>query len=162
MPAKARVPTKEFLMEMAVISPSGCWEWPGAQTNGYGRVRVGKKMERIHRVSYAVFSCEPIPDGTLVLHKCDNRKCFNPEHLFLGNHKDNRDDCVQKYRHRFGSRHGMSKLSESDVDAIRSDERTQAKIASDYGVTQGLISLVKLGKIWKEQLRNASRGQRFE
>jgi|GEM_PF-6967436 hypothetical protein len=68
------------------------------QSNGYGQFRKpGGKMELAHRVSYEIFK-GPIPDGMLVLHTCDVRHCVEPEHLFLGTHKDNFEDCANKGR----------------------------------------------------------------
>lgn len=76
-----------------------CWEWFAAKdTGGYGI--IGDEKNRFvlaHRYSYTIFIGE-IPKGLLVCHKCDNRKCVNPFHFFLGTHKDNNDDCIKKGR----------------------------------------------------------------
>lgn len=77
----------------------GCWEWTGVMKyNGYGRVSVKNKMMIAHRVAYMMSHDAPIPDGMFVCHKCDNPRCVNPEHLFIGTARDNARDSVNKGR----------------------------------------------------------------
>lgn len=82
-----------------------CWVWPGSKNpvSGYGQMMTyeGKKhvLYTAHRVSFTAF-VGPINNGLHVLHKCDNRPCFNPAHLFLGTQKDNVDDMIAKGRDR--------------------------------------------------------------
>ena len=83
------------------IAPSGCWEWSRATfgQTGYGVIRMSGRTRTVHRAAYEAL-CGPIPNGMQVLHRCDNRRCFNPEHLFIGTPKDNAIDMVNKGRHR--------------------------------------------------------------
>lgn len=89
----------------------GCWIWTGAvYSNGYGTVfgvgpppRKKKRRTQAHRFAYQLLVGE-IPSELLVLHKCDVRLCVNPEHLFLGTHKDNTQDCIRKGRFRYGAK----------------------------------------------------------
>ena len=78
---------------------SGCWEWKGKlDTGGYGVINVeSQRGAKAHRVAYAVW-VGPIGDMH-VLHKCDNRRCINPDHLWLGTHSDNMQDMWDKGRH---------------------------------------------------------------
>lgn len=130
--------------------PDGdCWVWTaGKDAGGYGRISLGLTEMKAHRYSY--FLANGKDAGELkVCHTCDNRACVNPNHFFLGSTQDNSDDMVQKRRHMFGERHHKSKLSEEDVIAIRADPRMQIEIAAAYGVTQGLIGMIKRREIWR-------------
>ena len=95
----------EYWFWPRVNKTDDCWLWTGAKySNGYGCVfDIGppprkKRRTLAHRVSYQL-SVGPIPPSILVLHKCDVRLCVNPEHLFLGTHKDNTQDMIKKNRH---------------------------------------------------------------
>ena len=81
-----------------VEKTKSCWLWVGAKTgNGYGAIKVNGKMRPAHRVSYELH-LGPIPDGLIVLHKCDNPGCVRPMHLRAGTHKDNTADMIRKNR----------------------------------------------------------------
>lgn len=89
----------------------------------------------------------------LVLHRCDNRRCCNPEHLFLGTHSDNTCDAVGKGRQftpdNRGERSGLAKLTNEQVQEIRTKYAAgygpQQKIATEYGVTQMAVSRIVRG-----------------
>lgn len=83
--------------------PNGCWEWVGkikvGKEGGYG---IFRDM-RAHRYSWELFN-GLIPDKLIICHKCDNRKCVNPDHLFLGTQFDNMKDMTKKGRRAYGEK----------------------------------------------------------
>ncbi len=129
-----------------------CWEWIGCLgLDGYGKVQDDGKTKRAHRYSWAL-RYGTIPKGKLVCHSCDNPKCVNPAHLFLGTPADNSRDMVRKSRQAKGERNGMSKLTTAKVLEIKkllSVDHTHINIAKRFGVHQTLISLIKRGLAWK-------------
>lgn len=79
---------------------SGCWLWMRSyDEDGYGQVHHNGKRYRTHRLAWELYRGE-IPNGLLVLHKCDVTACVNPDHLFLGTVQDNATDRVRKGRRR--------------------------------------------------------------
>lgn len=85
---------------------SGCWEWIGCISNGYGQLMRKGNHYRAHRYVLMLSGIE-VPAHLVVLHACDNPKCVNPDHLSIGTQLDNWNDCVRKDRHARGQRNGM-------------------------------------------------------
>lgn len=109
---------ERFYSKIEIIPFHDCWEWVGAaSSDGYGVIRINGKNIRSHRFSYKEF-IGYIPKEICVCHKCDNHKCVNPKHLFLGTNKDNMQDMVKKGRQSKGDSHYYSKLSSDQVKCI--------------------------------------------
>lgn len=138
----------------AVIKGGGiepCLEWGGPRLpKGYGTLRVeeGKKVY-IHRAVWEN-AHGPIPEGLVVMHICDNPPCYRLSHLKLGTYSDNTQDMLTKGRAGVqGVKHPNAKLTEAQVRSIRADTRSQQRIASEYGLSQARVSVIKVGKAWK-------------
>lgn len=127
-----------------------CWEYTHRQDRyRYGEIVVGGRggqHKLVHRLIYEHYFGE-IPDGMLVLHKCDNPPCCNPEHLFLGSQKENMKDMKDKGRSyiTYGERSGMCKLTTEQVQFIRSDPRTNKEMTKIFGVAKSTISMIRSG-----------------
>lgn len=135
---------------------SGCWEWKAFRLqNGYGWFRLGGQgstMELAHRVSWSVHR-GAIPVGLFVCHRCDNRGCVNPNHLFLGTVADNQHDMAEKGRAVHGESSHLAKLTLNQIRRIRTMPGTSRRVAKLFGVTDSTIRYVRRGDTWKERAR---------
>ena len=126
---------------------------------GYGSLwekRNGKNTTTYaHRLSFEAYRGD-IPNGAYVLHRCDNKLCVNPEHLFLGTPADNMADKVRKGRQTFGTKSPFAKLNETIVTSILASPLSAAQLARDMDVSEGLIRHVRKGRAWKHVARAAA------
>lgn len=113
----------------SVEQTPSCWHWRGGKyRNGYGKISARGACRLAHRVSYELHR-GVIPQGLQVLHACDNRRCVNPAHLFLGTQSDNLRDCVAKGRWVTHARKGHCKRGHllDDNNAYWSPDRTKRR-----------------------------------
>lgn len=169
----ARTPEQRFWQRVNQDGPvpshrpelGPCWQWTGATSSGYGIIHPACRVELwAHHVSYEIHSGK-IPEGLYVLHHCDNRRCVNPAHLFLGTLADNNADRDRKGRQAKGNRAGFrvqppsgernthAKLTETDVREIRrlhTEEKLNCGIlARRFGVSPCSCQGIVRRKTWK-------------
>ncbi len=131
------------LKEKAVKDPrSKCWIWPGGKSStGYGMMQVGSKRYKVHRLMYWIYN-GVYPGEKLVRHTCDNRLCFNPNHLILGTHTDNINDMVKRKRHKGGRVKGVVKVTTEKRVLIKHDRLAGYSIsciARKYGISRSYV-----------------------
>lgn len=151
---------ERLMQHTQVNEKSGCLEWIGSKRNGYGRTIVGSRKDGTrrsvyaHRLSYELAYGE-IPDGMEVCHKCDNRCCVNPAHLFLGTRQDNIDDRERKGRNIVftGEEQPRSKLTKKAVKDARWERAYKGTsyqmLADRYGVSKKTMQNAIKGVTWK-------------
>lgn len=142
----------EMIDKYAIPEPNtGCWLWIGGlDRTGYAKVSASYRTERASRVSWELVN-GPISDGLFVCHRCDNRACVNPAHLFLGTHQDNMADMVRKGRSPRGVRNSGAKLRESDVVTIHDmlrDGASTSDVAQRFGICQESANKIARGVTW--------------
>lgn len=149
---KLKPPIERFMNKIIVNEQTGCWEWTGYKLiQGYGHFRLNGKTIKAHRFAYEHFNNTKIPEGLVVCHTCDNPKCVNYKHLWLGTNQDNHIDCALK-----GRQH-LQKLSKEDVLEIKkrlADGDRQIDIAFDFGVGRTTISQIKTNRSWNHLNNN--------
>lgn len=142
MPFMYKSVKERFWEKVAVRNDNECWNWTGAICEGYGNFKITYKIMKAHRYSWELHNKQAIPEGMLVLHKCNNKRCVNPHHLCLGTHSDNNSDSVRDNRNKYTGR--PIKLSIKDRNAIRlkysEGNITQTVLANTYKVHQSTIS----------------------
>jgi hypothetical protein len=125
----------------------GCWNWT-ASVNSCGRATFDSKSAP--RMAYKLAKGD-VPRNMHVCHTCDNPRCVNPDHLFLGTQQDNVRDAIRKGRNQAGERHYYAKLTETDVSDIRwlsSFGLTHAEIGRAYRVSGVNVGQIVRGKLW--------------
>ena len=131
-----------FMKDIDMQDHVGCWMWPASKdSNGYGVLRVGGRLMKAHRVSWEL-TFGRIPLDKLVLHRCNNKGCVNPSHLYLGYQTDNMADAL-KIGYRLPN---PPKLYDEEIWLVRrllACGVVQAIIARMFRVSQGTISNIK-------------------
>ena len=150
----------EFWMAIKEVE-SGCWEWQKGfhgktKLQSYGSLWWLGKRAKAHRKAFELINGE-IPVGLCVCHTCDNPKCCNPNHLFLGTHKENIADCISKnrYRKEIGEDRYNAKLTEHDISEIRRryqfrhPTNSGVALAREFGIVHSMVWSIVNNKKWK-------------
>lgn len=138
-----------------------CWEWTGKRQRGYGICSVSRLPFLAHRVAYFIHN-DVDPGEFVVMHKCDNPPCCNPEHLKIGTPADNTADRDAKGRqwHPAGEDTASSKLKETQVAELRAlwaaGGNRQIDLARRFGVSQPTVSAIIRGRLWRHTLNAAA------
>lgn len=147
----------DFWFRVKVTSPRKCWNWAAGTrgSKGYGSVQISGRTQRAHRIAaiarYGVFD-----NHLLSCHHCDNPKCCNPHHLFIGDGPLNSLDMVAKGRasRRIGINNPGAKLTEEQVREIKRRALSpvsgfRTRTAKEFSVTRRSIYEVLAGRKWK-------------
>ena len=158
---RKRAPLDQRFWRYVQPSGEGCWHWQGAvNEQGYGVIgRAGRGTGNVkaHRLAYEIATGLRLRRDQLVCHHCDNPRCVNPAHLFIGTHRDNSHDCWSKGRaspppRLQGSKNRSAKLDEGlipEVFRLRSLGLTTYQIADVFGIGRSAICDVLKRKTWR-------------
>lgn len=140
------------LLARISVSPEGCFNWKlSCDRKGYGQSGLEGKTRYAHVMSYETFR-GPVPVDMYVLHRCDNPRCINPAHLFLGTQLDNMRDCISKGRHAWGEKVPNARLKNADI--LQIVERYAAgepstDLAKAYDVKYRVIWQILVGETYR-------------
>lgn len=126
------------------VGAKQCWEWQGYKRNGYGSISMHDHPAYMHVLAYRILRGK-IPESLFVLHECDNRACWRPDHLFTGTQAENLADMRRKKRHsdppkHFGLANFNARLTDDQVQDIRNRGiSNQHETAAEFGVSQSTV-----------------------
>lgn len=148
MPVKS---TPQDVFQRIRITPS-CWWWEGRLNDkGYGVVDYENKTKLAHRLVYSFYGGDL--SSPLLRHKCDNKRCVNPDHLLPGTAKQNAEDAVERGLYRRGEVHQRAVITLKECHQIRDLLECglffQREIAEMYEVKLSLIADIKYNRTWK-------------
>lgn len=165
----ARTVEARFLAKITKnVGPKGCWIFDGAVSggNGYGSMRDETgRMDYAHRISHRLYK-GPIPDGALVLHTCDCRKCANPEHIYSGTHAQNIKDAIE--RERYARRGKLRAAQVLEIVAKSKAGASRSSLSERFHVSPESIARILQGKTYskltgikpKSKTKSASKSKR--
>lgn len=157
-PARQRA-FADILIALTKLGPDQCWPWPRVgPKHGYGMWWNGADEVLAHRTVWRHFKGSFDP-ALMVLHRCDNPPCVNPDHLFLGTQRDNIHDAIKKGRHSCppsGEAHHSAKINRAIAAEIRQSPLSLGKAAICFGVSKKLVLLIRQERIWRNENSNSN------
>lgn len=148
---------KRFWDKVDLQGPNDCWEWTACfASGGYGLFWINGKNVGANRIALQIKLGRPLRRKECALHDCpkgDNKKCVNPDHLWLGNLDQNNKDMAAKGRSARGEGHGCAKLTADDVSKIRELHEkggvTLGSLAKKFGVSRPMVGYIVARKNWR-------------
>jgi len=142
-----------FLSQIKKNENTECWEWTGFLKGGYGYIRVNRKDFAVHRLMFERYK-RPIPKNVNVCHSCDNTKCCNPEHLWLGTQQENIKDMINKKRDKkaFGTKHHRCKINEEIARQIKikfKEGLNMREIHRTLNISYRIVQHICTGNTWR-------------
>jgi len=138
---------ERFWEKVDIKSIDECWPWKAAlDGKGYGQIRSKGKQLISSRIAWELTN-GPIPEGMLILHKCDNRTCCNPNHLYIGTHSDNMQD--RENRNRAPNAGRPPSIPNEIIKTIKQlykEGNSQMSMSRQFGISQPYISYILHGK----------------
>jgi hypothetical protein len=139
-----------------VVKSEGCWNWRGStDSKGRANINTNGRPKYAAIVSWEMIN-GTVPNGLVVCHKCDNKLCVRPDHLWVGTQRENMQDMIDKGRMKLpprtrGEKHPTAKVTWDIVREIRANTTdTQATMAVRYGLCVSAVGHIKSGRNWKE------------
>lgn len=154
---RAKPESERFWPKVDVRGDDECWEWTAsARSAGYGSFRIGSltdgTREQIGAHRWVCINVLGMDPALYALHKCDNRLCCNPRHLYGGTAKQNAADAVARNRVSRqscpGEKNPNAKLTEADVISIRRSTNPARKVAAEFGVSATHVAWIRDGRSW--------------
>jgi hypothetical protein len=139
----------ERFWSKVVKSPTGCWTWTGAHGgDGYPTMCYYGRHRRISRLMWASVNGEIAP-GALICHKCNNRGCVNPDHLYQGTIASNNRDLMVSDKAPVGMKHGKAKFTDAQILEIYNAPGTDKELSKRFGIPTQYVSKIKRRVVWK-------------
>ncbi len=146
LPKSEELAMLELMIRFTKEASSGCWEWLGGLRNGYGLVKDARRTTySVHRLSAAMFLGPA--NGQLVLHSCDNPKCWRPAHLRYGTQLENVRQAVQsgRMKNTVTRKRALTALQIAEVSSLLSCGLTKSALSRKFGVSRSVIIRVSQG-----------------
>ncbi len=142
-------PKEQLYSRISKNEITGCWNWVGAlfQGTGYGQFSnkaLAESPTTAHKASWVIHN-GPVPDGLFVCHHCDNRKCVNPDHLYLGTNSQN---MIDRSKRGYVHQRALTEDAVREMRQLRQKGWSWRKLADRYGVQMNAVRFATLGKSW--------------